>query len=545
MRLRVPRGLVLAAGALAVAAVAAALFFPGLGEAALFGDEAIHALVARESAAPGRESFLPPLYKGRPYIAKPPLKILAVAWVFDRFGASELHARVLDAGFGVATVVLVFLFGSRLWGLATGALAALLLATTESYVFVHGVRSGVQDSAFVLLLTAGLVLYLLHCERGGAGDGTGEGVRRRRLLLVASGLVIGLAALVKGAAAALAFPVLAAWELACLRRPGGPRAGIRVLSTVAALALGCYLAWFAAAWSWSEGRLPSRLYRDTVTRVTGSVDPTHVHGPLYYPRQLAADFGPWLLAALPALLVLRPVAGRGAARRNREEAAQTRDGLDRDGLPVGGDLDRDGPAYAARLDRDGLVFAGLWALALLAVLSLSTSKLPWYLYPAYPGLALALARGAAEAVRRTRRVPVVAAVVVILLLAGLWQRLDAVRSRLEDEPRPVKAQLYAEALVAIPRVRLVLDRHIGFRAWELYYLGPFGGRPWRIPPEVRTPSPGLCRFLLWRVRWAPGHVVAESPVRAFPLDRVDERRQVWLLDLDRCLPPWLPASEGA
>lgn len=524
MRLPVPRRLALAVGALAVGAAAAALFFPDLGEAPLFGDEAIHAQVARESAAPGRESLLPPLLNGRPYTAKPPLKILAVAWIFDRFGVNELHARVLDAGFGVATVVLVFLFGSRLWGPAAGALAALLLATAESYVFDHGVRSGVQDSALVLLLTAGLFLYFLGRE----GGGIGEPSRRRRLLPVASGLAIGLASLVKGAAAALAFPVLAAWELALLRRPGGPRAAIRALSAVVLLSLACYLLWFGAAWSWTEGGLLSRLYRDIVTRATESVDPSHIHGPLYYPRQLAADFGPWLLAALPALLVLRP----GGAL-----AAGLRSGMDPAAPP--GRLDPEDRVPARRLDRDGLAFAGLWALVLLAVLSLSVSKLPWYLYPAYPALCLVLARGAVEAVRWARRVPVAAAIVMALLLVGLGQRLDAVRTRLEEEPRPVQARILAEALGGLPRVRLIVDREVTLRAWELFYLGPFGKRAWRIPPEVRAPSPGLCRFLVWRARWAPGHVVAERPVRALPLGRGGEEEQVWLLDLDYCLPPWL------
>jgi 4-amino-4-deoxy-L-arabinose transferase-like glycosyltransferase len=506
MRLRVPRRLALAAGALAVGAAAAALFFPRLGEAPLSGDEAIHALVARESAEPGRESFLPPLYKGRPYVAKPPLKILAVAWIFDRFGPSELHARVLDPVFGVATVVLVFLFGSRLWGPWTGALAALLLATAQSYLFDHGVRSGVQDSAFVFLLTAALGLYFLHREWG-----------RPVLLLVAAGGALGLAALVKGAAAALALPVLAGWELARARRPGGLRDGVKAFSVVAALALGSYLVWVAAAYSWSEGRSLSKLYRDTVTRVTESIDPSHVHGPGFYPRQLAADFGSWLLAAVPAVLVMVPGAGRQAGRRGLGDPA----------------------AESDRLDREGLAFAGLWALVLLAVLSLSVSKLPWYLYPAYPAISLVLARGTAEAVRRAGRAPVLAVVLVALVLLGLWRRVEAVRSRLEEEPRVVKAKLYAEAIAELPHARLIIDRRVKFRAWQMYYLAPLGERPWAVPADVRTPSPGVCRFLLWRVRWAPGHVEARHPVRALPLDRIGEGSQPWLLDLDRCLPSWL------
>lgn len=490
--------------ALALGGVAASLFFPHLGAEPLFGDEAIHALVARESAQ--RDDWLPLTYDGSLYLAKPPLKILAVAWLFDRFGASELNARVLDAALGVATVVLVFLIGTRLWSAAEGALAALLLATAESYVFDHGVRSGVQDSALVFLLTAGIGLYFVARE---------PGEPPRRWPLAASGLALGLAALVKGAAAALALPVLAAWELARGRDARGVRGGRGALAGLAGitlLALACYGVWLVAADSWSDGKILSFLYRDVWVRVSESIDPTHVHGPAFYPLQLASDFGWWLLALVPALVALV---------RRPEEA---------------------GPADR-KTGRDGLLLALLWAGVMLALLSLSRSKLPWYLYPAYPGVALVLARGTGEAVRWAARVRVPARALAVVLAAlaafGVWQRVERVRERLDDEPRVVHAERYARVIAELPRAEVVIARRAPLRAWDLYYLAPLARRTNRLPEVVREPAPGLCRFLVRRDREPPAGVVARPPVPALPLAPGESDRSLWLLDLDVCLPVWL------
>jgi len=104
----------------------------------------------------------------------------------------------------------------------------------------------------------------------------------------------------------------------------------------------------------------------------------------------------------------------------------------------------------------------------------------------------------------------------------------------------VTAEIYADAIAELPGARLLIDRRLELRAWELYYLAPLAERPWRLPPDFRAGSPGVCRLLLWRGRWAPGHVETEGSVPALPLAVPGENEpRAWLLDLDRCLPPWL------
>lgn len=481
-----------------VVAVAASLFFDRLGDRALRGDEAIHAQVAREAAASG--DWLPLRFDGGVYTAKPPLKILAVAWIFDRFGVSEFNARVLDPVFGVGTVLLVFLFGARCFGSWTGALAALLLATTPLYVLRHGVREGVQDSALVFLLTAALMLYAHRLAGGRSG----------RLALAGAGVAVGLASLVKGPVAALALPVLALWEsFSHRRRPGGLRAGARDVAVVALLGLAFYLPYALAAHAWTGGRLDQILYRDVVVRATEGVDPRHSHGPTFYLRQLWRELGPWLLATVPAAVVV--FRGRRAGE-DRERAA--------------------------------LIRCGLWALTLLAVLSVPTSKLEWYLYPAYPAFALLLAGGTGVAVRwalgwrPVRGVGVaLTGVLVAVAVAGLWQRYDHLEDRLDATPREPLIARYVRAIEQGPPHQVVILRDTAIAPQQLFYLLPLGRRTWSIPDSFRTEEPEGCRYVV-RERSALPHATHPAPgARALPLEWPEP--EAWLLDLDGCLPPWL------
>lgn len=495
---------------LSVAAVASYLFFHRLGVEPLLGDEAIHAEVAREMAA--GESWLPPTFAGDVYTAKPPLKILAVAWIFRHFGVSELHARVLDAGLGVATVLQVFGFGVRRFGPWPAALAALLLATAPLYVTRHGVREGVQDSALVFLLTAALMLYARYLEAG----------RARRLDLLGAAVAVGLAMLVKGAAALLVLPVLAAWEVVIGRAAaerGGAGARIRERlrgpAVVALVAAVFFLPYVAAVQDWTGGRFGPRFYRDVVVRATEALDPHHVHGPLFYLRQLGSELGPWLLAALPALAALvAPTSGR---------------------------------CRVGERERTALLLCGLWVATLLLVLNLSTSKLAWYLYPAYPALALFLAGGVGVTARWVaRRRPagpaglagaVLGAALATLALAGIWHRVDRLEERIAAEPPDDRVVRYARAMAGTRSPRLAILRDAQVEPGKLFYLLPYGRRAYSVPIAFRTEDADSCRYL---IRGRPDLPPVAHPApnaRALPLEWPEP--QNWLQDLDGCLPPWV------
>ena len=475
--------------------VASALLFHRLGDGSLEGDEAIHGEVARNAA---RGPWLPLRSGANLYLGKPPLKILAEAAVFRGFGESAFNARVIDAAAGVATLLAAFLFALRLGGPAAATLAALLPLTARSWVFLHNVRSGTQDAAFGLLLLLALFAWFVYVESG-----------RRRRWLVASALLAGLAMLVKGPPGLLLLPTLLAYE-AALWRLGDPATPPRPAAPWSHLALSLVLPLVYAAYlvSWVGGQgLLERLRQDVLVRTTSGLDPGHLHGPLYYFGRLGFDWAWWLLLLVPVLLLL---AGR---------------------LPPAVDAPR---APAAR--RAAILLA-LWAAVVLVCLSLSASKLPWYAFPAYPALALLAAAGATALLRRVpRRLAAIAAVLLaVALAAGLratWTRTSV------ERPLSVPHRL-ALAIRDTGHYRFVVKQEVVLHGSALFYLGGLGPTMRRVPPEVWG-DPATCGFVL---RHAPlgdhdGDEIDPRELR-LPSSWAGGGTPLWLIDVDRCLPPYV------
>ncbi len=146
-------------------------------------DEALHAVIAREAASDG--NWLPLTYMGRPYYNKPPLRIWLTALTFKAAGVSEWTVRLWSGVFGLATVVVLYLLGRRLYGERTGLLAALILLTSHQYIYNHCVRTGETDSMLIFCWTSGLLLLQLATTEG------------NRKLLYLSAVALGLCGMVK------------------------------------------------------------------------------------------------------------------------------------------------------------------------------------------------------------------------------------------------------------------------------------------------------------------------------------------------------------
>jgi 4-amino-4-deoxy-L-arabinose transferase-like glycosyltransferase len=131
--------------------------------------------------------FWPP---GYPFL----LAALDKLWPAGLFGAHELVlARCANAALGGAGVLLVYGIGLRAFDRRTALLGALITACFPSLVFFAGVT--LSETAFTTLLLLAVWL-LLESE-----------ARDDRRMLVAAGIVIGAAALVRGQA--LLLPVVA------------------------------------------------------------------------------------------------------------------------------------------------------------------------------------------------------------------------------------------------------------------------------------------------------------------------------------------------
>lgn len=184
-------------GTLVVTALGGALLLPMLGSFGLWDPlEIQHADVAAEVARSG--SFKDITLDGR-FSPRPVLYVWLVAAGFKLFGVSEIGGRLPLAIAGILTLLCIFHVGRRLLSERAGMLAALVLATTPTFLF--------QSRQ----LASDVPLYLaLACSVGGLAAFVWpvNGKRCRvDLLLGALGLVLGF--LAGGLVIGTALPLLA------------------------------------------------------------------------------------------------------------------------------------------------------------------------------------------------------------------------------------------------------------------------------------------------------------------------------------------------
>ena len=183
--------LLLSAGALC--------YLPFLGGVHLFDwDEINFAEISREMLLTGE--FLRVNLDFRPFWEKPPLFFWLQAAAMAALGVGEYAARLPNAVNGLITLALVYHIGSRLhnprfgllWGLAwLGATLPLLYA-----------KSGIIDPWFNLFIFLGLWLFIRFYWQRHPAMGYAEH-RPGWLLLLGSGLAVGLGVLTKGPVALL------------------------------------------------------------------------------------------------------------------------------------------------------------------------------------------------------------------------------------------------------------------------------------------------------------------------------------------------------
>ncbi|MBI1736125.1 MAG: glycosyltransferase [Candidatus Rokubacteria bacterium] len=194
-----------------ITALALALRLPTLSTTSLWLDEVLTAI--------GAQSFTWVLYSPQIF-GHPPLQYL-VAWALTPPGAGELALRLPFVLAGTATVPLVAVLGRTLFGGATGAVAALVLAVSPLHVELS---QTMRSYALLLLFTAVALLALL------------DGVRRDR---AASWLLFSASAALALYTHYIAVVVIAllAVALAAARPRAGWRSAIVSFAGIAVLAM--------------------------------------------------------------------------------------------------------------------------------------------------------------------------------------------------------------------------------------------------------------------------------------------------------------------
>lgn len=354
-------------------------------------DEGRNGEVAREMAA--TRDYLVPHLDGLPYLDKPVVYFAAAAVSMTALGTTETAARLPAYIFTIATILLVTWFARRRWGVPAGWLAGIALATmplTLAYA-----RTTIFDSTLTCFVTAAILAFY----------------EDRPLLAWAA---IGAGALTKG-------PVAILIPLATLI-PYRLLTGLpvrRLFAWRALLVFGLVaLPWFLAV----TARIPEFPHyvfiRETLQRVT--TRSFHRTGPWWYylPILPVAAF-PW---TVPALARLGGGAWRWAwlARRVNPAAREP-------------------------------IFLACWVLGPLLFFSLNQSKLPQYVLPLTPALALAAARNLVRdriATAGARAYLVTAAIFAAALLTfDRWLMPPTALTPAERQEIPHVAQILGAMLV--------------------------------------------------------------------------------------------------
>ena len=102
-------------------------------------DEGRYAEMAREMLVTG--DWITPRYNGYQYFEKPPLQVWVTASAFSLFGIGDWQARLWTALTGFLTILAIGFTGAKVYGQRAGFLAALVLASSPMWIIGGHINS--------------------------------------------------------------------------------------------------------------------------------------------------------------------------------------------------------------------------------------------------------------------------------------------------------------------------------------------------------------------------------------------------------------------
>ena len=337
-------------------------------------DEGRYAEIPREMVASG--DWLTPRLDGIKYFEKPALQYWATAAGYKVFGESEWSARLWPALTGFLSVLLAAWSGRRLWGAQAGNLAAAILASTLLFVVMSQVIT--LDMGLTFFLQVAWTAFLF------AQQGDAKTSRRYMWLLWAA---LALAVLTKG----LVAPVLCGATLVAYSAFNRDMSPWKKLAPFSGLAIFLAIAapWFIAVSIANPEFARFFFIHEHFDRFFTKSH--HRYQPDWYFLLIYAIGAlPWTFLLLHALLK--------SWRRDVTTTFQTQR------------------------------FLALWVVVTFAFFSISDSKLPPYILPIFPALALLGGKHLAELSRRALLIhislPAILAATMLLMLPRLVQMAD-------------------------------------------------------------------------------------------------------------------------
>lgn len=326
-------------------------------------DEGIAAQVSREIWR-GNLNWLYPTIDGMPYFNKPPLVHWLIGLCFAAGGVSEWTARLMPAMLTATSVPLLYAIGRELFPRRSIAIFSTLVYLTLLPVVRHG-RLAMLDGAVLCFL-----LLSMWCL-----------VRSRRDLryALAAGIGFGLICLTKGVMLGLLLGAIGflflIWDTPRLLTSQYLWGGLAIGTLPVA-------GWYFAQWvHYGQEFINTNLVSESFRRIGETVS-NHKGPPWYYLLEILESAWPWQLFWLQGLRL---------TWENRN-------------FP--------GPKLV-------LVWSGVYLLAI----SVMNTKLPWYILPIYPVVALAVGS----------------------YLAEVWEQMW-----LREEPETEEVEKYFDAVSLLP-----------------------------------------------------------------------------------------------
>jgi 4-amino-4-deoxy-L-arabinose transferase-like glycosyltransferase len=315
-----------------------------------------------------RGDWVVPWFNGELFPEKPPVMFWTMMAGFGVFGDNEFGARVFSAVYGIVTALLAFHLGRILFNLRVGLWAGLITAST--IIFTVSARAATVDSALTLVTTAAF-LFLALARRD---------IERPTFKLhyaVPMYACIGVAVLAKGPIGML-LP-LAAMGLYLLVADGWRNVlrsawWMRPLTAVVVIAA-VAVPWYALVGYRTDGEWLRKFFIEFNLRplsqpILGHGDTSFLTSTLallasiayyfYHVPAVLVGFFPWSVFLGPTLVGLVAL------------------------------LRKKGGLFLGEW-RDGCLMATCWFGVWFVFWSICKTKLPHYLLPAYPALALATA----------------------------------------------------------------------------------------------------------------------------------------------------------
>jgi 4-amino-4-deoxy-L-arabinose transferase-like glycosyltransferase len=349
--------------------------FANLGAIGLVGpDESRYAWIARAMVETG--DWVTPKLWGAPWFEKPILYYWAAAIGFQMHLPAEWAARLPSAFAALMAAVAIGSLARRHYGgdedLSTSpALFAPVIFSTSVAAIAFS-RAATPDMLFSAALTMAMVFAASILSRAGAlrvPNGMQPGNKNRDVpIQVLWGASLGLGVLAKGPAALiLAGGAIAIWVVAT----SSWRVALRLAHPIA-IASFCIVAlpWYLLCAHRNPDFLHVFIFQHNFERYLT---------PLYQHQQPFWFFGPITILALLPWSAFLIAAAREALRLWREKSWKNSPGF----------------------------FAACWAIFPIAFFSFSQSKLPSYILPAVPALALIAAISASRAFQKSRATAIV------------------------------------------------------------------------------------------------------------------------------------------